>query len=287
MTVISLISCSGAPGVTTIALSTAAGLTATDADEPVMVELASSGGVVASQYGLPTEPGLTSLALALGNENPELLAHAQELPGGLPVVFAPPSSSKTGKLLAAKALPLSHYLQETTATVLADCGRVTAGTPLRPVLERSSLIGLVVRPSRENFHLAATTSVELNEAASEPLPMGWVVVGHCPWSHDEIVGRYGLPVLSLIPDDRLGAEAVAGLRRLRRRSPLARSAQSFADDIAKHLRVTSPSAPLGYLDRAEADATPSGDHTDGPEDEHTGLAQGANGSDPAREATIR
>ncbi|MGI9598244.1 MAG: hypothetical protein ACR2QK_18925, partial [Acidimicrobiales bacterium] len=50
-------------------------------------------------------------------------------------------------------------------------------------------------------------------------------------------------------EDGVGAEAVAGLRRLRRRSPLARSAQSFADDIAKHLRVTSTDAPLGYLDQ--------------------------------------
>ena len=250
MTVISLISCSGAPGVTTTALATAAALTATDVEEPVMVELASSGGVVASQYGLPTEPGLTSLALAIGSDQPELLAHAQELPGGLPVVFAPPSSSKTGKLLDAKARLLSQYLQETPATVIADCGRVASTTPLLPILERSSLIGLVVRPSRENFHLAATTSVELSEAATDPLPMGWVVVGHCPWSHDEIIGRYGLPVLSVIAEDRLGADAVAGLRRFRRRSPLARGAQSFADDIAKHLRVTSPSAPLGYLERA-------------------------------------
>jgi hypothetical protein len=248
MAVVSLLSCSGAPGVTTVALATTAGLTATTVAEPVMVELATSGGVLASQYDLPSEPGLMSLALAIGNDYPDLLEHAQELPGGVPVIVAPPSSSKTSKLLEARAGPLARYLDDVPATIVADCGRVSPTTSLLPLLKLSSLIGLVVRPSRESFQLAATTMAELNDRAGQSLPVGWVLVGPCPWPHSEIASLYGLPVLSAVPDDRTGAEAVAGLRRLRKHSQLARTARSFAEDIAKHLRLASGPEPLSYLE---------------------------------------
>ena len=247
MTAVSLVSCSGAPGTTTVALATAAALLTTDATEPVLVELAASGGVVAGWYDLPSEPGLTSLALALGGEPPDVLAHAQELPGGLPVVVAPPSGSKTAKLLTARSGSLADFLYHLPATVIADCGRIGADTPLFPLLESSSLVGVVVRPTRDDFRLAATTVAELNQRIGVPLPAGWVIVGPSPWPADEIISQYGLPILSTIADDRAGAEAVAGLRRLRRHSPLARSAQSFADDIVKHLRVASADAPMAYL----------------------------------------
>ncbi len=247
MGVVSLVSCSGAPGVTTVSLATAAALTATPVPEPVMIEMATSGGVIAGQYDLPSEPGLTSLAIALGGEPPDILDHAQELPGGVPVVVAPPSNSKIIKLVEARADPLAHYLAAAPITAIVDCGRISTVTSLKPLLDVSALVGVVIRPSRENFQLAATTLSELNESTSRPTPAGWVIVGPCPWSHDEIVAQYGLPVLTTIADDRLGADAVAGLRRLRRRSPLARSVQSFADDIAKHLKIASPAEPLGYL----------------------------------------
>lgn len=256
MTAVSLVSFSGAPGTTTVALATAAALTTTGVPEPVLVELPTSGGVVGGWYDLPAEPGLSSLALAIGNENPDILAHAQELPGGLPAVVAPPSGSRVAKLLGARAPILASYLQGIAATVVVDGGRIAVDTPLRPVLEASSLIGVVVRPTPEDFRLAATTLAELNTIATGPLPAGWVIAGESPWSIDEIAAQYGLPVLATIADDRNGAEAIAGRRRLRRHSPLSRSVQSFADDIAKHLRVASVDDPLAYLhpERAAARA---------------------------------
>lgn len=293
MGAISLVSCSGAPGVTTVALATTAALTATAVAEPVMIEMASSGGVVASQYDLPSEPGLTSLSLALGDSPPDLLAHAQELPGGVPVIVAPASNSKTSKLLEARAAPMAAYLAEVDATVVVDCGRISSLTSLRPVLDLSTLVAVVVRPSRENFQLAATTLTEINAQLKRPMPAGWVIVGPCPWPHDEVVAQYGLPVLSVVSEDRIGAEAVAGLRRLRRRSPLARSVQSFADDIAKHLRVTNPSAPLGYLDSdndlqpstPKKEAFPSGPELQsGPEQTAFGDGQAAS---PSAEASVK
>ncbi len=50
-------------------------------------------------------------------------------------VMAPPSGSKTRKLLEARAEPLAHYLQETPATIIADCGRVSSATSLLPLLQ--------------------------------------------------------------------------------------------------------------------------------------------------------
>ncbi|MEM7273167.1 MAG: hypothetical protein AAF547_08825 [Actinomycetota bacterium] len=248
MTVIALVSCSGAPGVTTVSLATTAALTGTDAPEPVMVELATSGGVLADQYDMATEPGLASLTLNLGAEETSLLAHAQELPGGVPVVIAPLSGSKVGKLLQAKVDPLAHHLKATPETVIADCGRISTTSPVLPILRHASLVGIVLRPSRQDFHLAALTLAEINEQLDAPLPAGWVLVGHNPWSSDEILDQYGMPIFTTIADDPPGAEAVAGLRRFRRRSPLARSTHAFAEDLAKHLRVSDAEAPLRYLD---------------------------------------
>ena len=248
MTTISLVSFSGAPGVTTTSLATAAALTTVGVDEPVLVELATSGGVVGGWYDLPAEPGLGTLALAIGgDEAPELLAHAQELPGGLPAVVAPPSGSRVTKLLAARSQALAAYLHDDGATAVADCGRIAVDTPLRPVLEASTLVGVVVRPTREDFRLAATALAELNTVVARPLPTGWVLVGTSPWSSDDIREQYGLPVLAAIPDDGDGAQAVAGRRRIRRQAPLSRAVQSFADDIAKHLRVARDDDPMAYL----------------------------------------
>jgi hypothetical protein len=230
-----------------MAVATAAALTTTDAIEPVMIELAVGGGVVASHYDLPAEPGLTSLALALGQPPPDLLDHAQELPGGLPVVLAPASGSKTAKLVEAKADELARFLAAAPATVVADCGRLAGDSPHLPVLQQSSLIGVLVTPSRAAFQLAATVIAELNDRVGARLPVGWILAGDSPWSPDEITDQYRLPVLCQVATDPVGAEAVAGLRKLKRRSPLARTARSFADDVVKHLRVSAPSAPMAYL----------------------------------------
>ncbi len=283
MTAISLVSFSGAPGATTVALATAAALTTADVVEPVLVEMATSGGVVAGWYDLPAEPGLSTLALAIGNEAPDLLAHAQELPGGLPAVVAPPSGSRVTKLLAARAAPLATYLRETEATVVADCGRIAVDTPLRPVLESSTLVGVVTRPTREDFRLAATALAELNTVAANPLPAGWILVGDSPWSVDEILAQYGLPVLATIAEDGNGADAIAGRRRLRRHAPLSRSVQSFADDIAKHLRVASVDDPLAYLHPERSTTRRARDAPDEPEDHAAALATGEPAREPARE----
>lgn len=246
MTVISFAACSGAPGVTTMAVATAAALR-DDVAEVVLLEAGTSGGVIGGQYELPLEPGLTSLALALGTDRPNILRHAQELPGGLPVIPAPPSGLKTTKLLEARAAILADYLRTESSVTVVDCGRISVGSPVVPVLFASSLVAMVVTPTRENFRLAATALAELQEMTEGAIPAGWVIVGSCPWSHQEIAAQYGLPVLAAVPDDEAGAEAVAGLRRFRRQSPLARAARTFADDVAKHLRVTSQESPLGYM----------------------------------------
>lgn len=267
VSIVSLVSFSGAPGVTTLALATAAALTASEVPEPVLVEAATSGGVVGGWYDLPAEPGLSTLALAIGgDEPPDLLAHAQEVPGGLPAVLAPPSGSRVAKLMFARGQALAAHLQGVDATVVVDCGRISVESPLRPVLEASILIGVAVRPTREDFRLAATALAELNTVLPAPLPAGWILVGASPWSVDEIGTQYGLPVLATVPEDRPGADGVAGRRRLRRHAPLSRSVQSFADDITKHLRVATAADPMGYLNQPPAAAEATAVAADGPAD---------------------
>ena len=91
---VAVLSVKGSPGVTTFAVALAARWPAPY--RPVLVEADPSGGDLATRFSLNPTPGLLSLAAAARRSaDPAMVwQHAQGLPGGLPLVAAPPDADR-------------------------------------------------------------------------------------------------------------------------------------------------------------------------------------------------
>src|SRR6266702_8439110 len=109
---VAVASLKGSPGVTTFALALAARWPTGPGDggssagaRCVVVEADPSGGDIATRFDLAGSPGLVSLAAAArrGDDPGLVWRHAQALPGGLPVVAAPPGADQARAALAALA----------------------------------------------------------------------------------------------------------------------------------------------------------------------------------------
>ncbi len=105
----------GSPGVSTFSLALAARWPG--AAKRVLVECDPAGGDLAARYDLALLPGLVSLAAArrgsgaaTGADGESLWSHTQVLPGGLPVLVAPPGGEQARAALAshATASDLTH-----------------------------------------------------------------------------------------------------------------------------------------------------------------------------------
>lgn len=245
---IALGSAKGSPGVSTLA----AALGAVWHGPVVVADCDPAGGDVSllqrDRYGQPLDPerGLLSLAAAArrGIDPGDVYDHVQTLAGGLDVlagVSRPEQLTGVGPVWptvaeAFRALPDSD--------VIVDCGRVTAGTPVLPLLTAADAVVLVVRPNVENYaHLRErlrwlVEPLRLGEIGS--VPVGIVLVTA---ASDKAAARDlnrlleydGLraSVIGRIADDSKAADALAG-RRQRRidRSLLIRSAREVAGAIS-------------------------------------------------------
>jgi hypothetical protein len=146
MTLIAVASFSGSPGVTTAALGIAACWPA--GAEPLLAEADPSGGDLQAWYGMPDTPGMVSLAAAARRgHGPDLLAgHAARLPGGLRVLPGPVGASQAHA--AASQLAAVGYEPVTAAAaagqvIVADCGRLTPGTPVTALLDAAAVLLVV------------------------------------------------------------------------------------------------------------------------------------------------
>jgi Mrp family chromosome partitioning ATPase len=270
--VIAVCSVKGAPGVTTLCVALAArwpGLS-----QPVVVECDPSGGSLAARFGLRSTPGLVSLtAAARQNRDLMLWSHTQPLPGGMPVVVAPPGGdyarAALATLLDAPRQSVSVLRSAATqpgAVVIADCGRLEAVSPAMVIAREADRVLLVVRPRADELsHLAASLSM-VDLWAMRP---GLVLVGP---GHpaDEVTRELGVPVLAQVPHDVPGARALSGLpgrRRSPKRSQLGRAAHIIAQRLLEQTAMTSSgsgtSVPVlgtgwnGHASVAEGPAMPA------------------------------
>lgn len=164
-------SAKGSPGVTT----TVNVLGDVWPADVMVAEFDPAGGDLALRHrdpdGYPLEPerGLVSLAAASrrGVGVDELEQHLQTIDGGLPVLSGVTRPEQiTG--IGAVWPTLTRSLRETGTDVLIDCGRVTPGTPLMPVLSGADAVIFVTRPSVESYaHLR-----ERLRWLAEPLRLG-------------------------------------------------------------------------------------------------------------------
>jgi hypothetical protein len=250
---VAVCSVKGSPGVTTFATALAARW-----PQPVrcvLVECDPSGGDIATRFSLASSPGLVSLAAAARSRNdPALLwRHAQVLPGGLPVVAAPPGADQARAALEAlmsdgssdvRVLPDVANLGG--VVVIADCGRVDPVSPVVPVVRSADAMVLISGAHADSLaHLASRL----------PTVGGWsrrpalVLAG--PGYPTQVVEReLGVPVLARIPLDGHGAAALSGRSAGRgpSRSSLGRTAARIAATLATDqsaCRVSVPVSPAG------------------------------------------
>ncbi|WP_166353135.1 hypothetical protein [Phytoactinopolyspora limicola] len=243
---IAFASAKGAPGVTT----TVNVLGDVWPSDVLVADFDPAGGDFALRHrnpdGDPLEPerGLLSLAAAArrGVAQSELGDHVQRIDGGLDVVAGVSRPEQVAGIGAAWPA-LAHSLRAAGGDTLVDCGRVTPGTPVMPVLAAADALVFVTRPSVEGYaHLRErlhwlVEPLRIGELGSTPV--GVVVVAAASDTSaardlDRLLQYAGLKVsvLGRIADDPKAVRALHGQanRRLER-TLLVRSAREVADAV--------------------------------------------------------
>lgn len=247
---VAVCSLKGSPGVTTFSVALAARWPSPA--RCVLVECDPSGGDVAIRFGLASSPGLMSLAAAARrSSDPELLwQHAQALPGGLPVVAAPPGAEHAVAAVAAlvpeggDAGVLGVAARVPEAVVIADCGRVDPGSAVLSVVRGADVMLLLSRAHVDDLAHLATRLTVVSRWSSRP---GLLLVGE-GHSGLEVSRELGVPVMGRIPEDSRGAAVLRGRRRGGRgpsRSALGRSAAGIARMLLREPPARPGPEPLG------------------------------------------
>jgi len=225
-----LVSAHGSPGVTTTALVLAS-VWPTD-EHPVVVEADPFGGVISARFGLADKPGLVSLAAAAraGGDVALVWDHAQRLPGGLPVLVAPPSADQTNAAVGDLASALVGWAVSDGLAVVADCGRLSVSLQLPPLLVDADRVLVLCRPAVDQLRPAADRIRSLLAAG---VSTRLLLVGDTPYGADEVASSLDLPVVGTVAFDPTGAAALAGQvgRRSLGRSRLVRSVVTLASGL--------------------------------------------------------
>lgn len=231
MSLICLGSAHGSPGVTTTAVALAG--VWPEGRGLLLVEADPSGGMLAAWFGLSDTPGLVSLTAVArrGLDGKVVGRHAQQLPGGIPVLVAPPSAEQAQAALRDLADPLAEWCAgQGEVDVIADCGRLSPGPPHLGLLRRAEQVWVVARPSVDQLRPAAARAAALRAAGMEA---SLLLVGDTPYSPGEVESTLGVTVAGVVAWDPAAADALAGGAAGRdvRRSLLVRSAASLADGL--------------------------------------------------------
>jgi hypothetical protein len=188
---------------------------------------------------LVSSPGLVSLAAAARRHaDPALLwQHTQSLPGGLPVVVAPPGADQARAALEALVPEGSSdvtVLRAPTASpgvvVIADCGRVDPASPVMPVARSADAMVLVSRAHADALGHLATRLATVGRWSRRPA----LVLTGPGYPTSAVERELGVPVIARVPEDRRGAAALSGRSAGRgpSRSSLGRTAARVAAVLA-------------------------------------------------------
>jgi MinD-like ATPase involved in chromosome partitioning or flagellar assembly len=251
VTVISVCSAKGAPGVTTISCALAA---VWPSDRGVVVaECDPSGGDVAARFGLSAKRGMTSLVLD-ARHSTNVVAfrmhdHVQTLPGGLEVLAGPTGAGASRTVDSQLPECLNRLVEQRDRNSVApsdlvlDCGRIQPGAVGQvAALAASDHVLVVVSPTVEAVASTRWIADSLNRAHAERSRAGLVIVGEGPIPPSHAAAALDLRLLAVVPEDRVGAAALRGDTVRSRR--LARSALiSSARALVLSLLETDGSLP--------------------------------------------
>lgn len=210
---VTVLSVKGSPGVTTFSIALAARWP-TPA-RTLLVETDPSGGDVGTRFSLPSTPGLVSLAAAARRSNDPAMVwqHAHALPGGLPVVTAPPDADRARAALSAltpdiatRAGVLRAAANAPDTVVIADCGRIDTGSPALEIARTADALILLTHAHADDLaHLARRLPV-LGRWTPQPVML---LVGE-GYSVADVARELGVPPLGRVPDDPRGAAVLCG-----------------------------------------------------------------------------
>ena len=141
MSLVCLGSAHGSPGATTTALAIAA--TWPEHRRALLVEADPFGGVIAARYRLGDSPGLSSLAAMArrGLDDEVVWQHAQQLPGGIPILIGPPTAEEAHAVLRDLARILTEWaVAQAEVDVIVDCGRIAPGSAMVTAMTVAELV---------------------------------------------------------------------------------------------------------------------------------------------------
>jgi MinD-like ATPase involved in chromosome partitioning or flagellar assembly len=236
----------GSPGVT----ATARVLASVWPQDVVLADCDPAGGDIAivgrGPGGTVLDPDRGMLSLAAGARRGLAAGafpdHLQVLDGGLRVLVGatnPDQATGIGPAWPAVAQVLAA---QGRTDVIVDCGRVTPGTLVSPVLAAAHAVVLIARPRLESYaHLRERVRwlVTMHNGSRPGPAVGVVLVTDAhdtkgPRELGQLLAheRLDVPVLGRLADDKRAAEALAGrMDRGIGRSLLVRSARVLVDPI--------------------------------------------------------
>ena len=252
MSLISLCSAHGSPGVTTTALALAASWPGNR--RCLLVEADPFGGVIGARFGLGQAPGLSSLAAVArrGLDRETVWRHVQQLPGGIPVLVGPASADEALAVLRDLAGVLAAWSSgESEFAVIVDCGRIGSGSVSHEFLARADVTLVATRPKVDQLRVVAHQLASIRMSAAN---VRLLLIGDRPYGAAEVASTIHAEVAGVIAwDPRTAAilEGGTGSARDVRRSPLVRSAATLAAQLADG--VTKASGDVAVAARHSVD----------------------------------
>jgi MinD-like ATPase involved in chromosome partitioning or flagellar assembly len=248
---IAVASAKGAPGVTTFAVA----LSALAPRRAVLADLDPGGGDLVLRYpapdGQPLNPdrGLLSLGADVRRDPAAPFPpHVQLIAGGLEVLVG--ASSPEQMTALGPVWPVLGRIMQSAPQrdVIADCGRVTVGSPTLPVLQAANVLVMLARDSVEQLAHLRERLFALGPMLGPATRTCVVIVA--PEKNratmadtQRLLASAGLqvPVLGVLADDPKGARMLAGAEAgSAGRSTLVRSMRSIVPAVYGLLGEASP-----------------------------------------------
>jgi len=208
-----LVSAGGSPGVTTAALALSLGWPG----QVILAECDPSGGdILAGLFAghMPARNGLLALAIEAG-QSPDAAASAlwpqlielDDERGRL--LLAGISDPRQSTALMPAWPVLAATLAAQPADVIADCGRLDAGTGPEPVLAAASLVVLVLRPTLRQVSKARARVEMLAQMLGGPGRVALLLIGEGTHPPREVSRVLGVPVAGSLPYDAKAASVLS------------------------------------------------------------------------------
>jgi MinD-like ATPase involved in chromosome partitioning or flagellar assembly len=239
---------------TTTALAIAAGWPTDRGDDVVVFEADPHGGSLAGWLDTPAQPSLATIVANAGNDTGRdhrpvldtVDAMTRRSDSGVRFIPNAVRARAAHRAIEEAALVVMPALARSSTVVLADVGRLRAGSTPSPTV-RSADVVLIVHRQAVASAAAATVRIErlvesIEELAHLDATFVLAVIGQSPFDSTEIGQFVGQAVPDTLrhtvslSDDPLAAATLAGrsgvsARRLRR-LPLMRDAARLAGDLA-------------------------------------------------------